>query len=267
MHPADQPICEACGTQYPEPRETCAICSDERQFVGPASQHWTSLEQLRGSGYAPRVENEGPGVTGIGSTPSFAIGQRALLVASPHGNVLWDCVAYLDDEIVAQVEEHGGITAVAVSHPHYYTTMHEWAHLFDIPIYVHEADLGWVTRPDDRVLSWQGATHRISDDLTLVHLGVHFAGGSVLHRADEHGSLFTGDIVQVLPDRRWVSFMYSYPMFIPERPDIVRAAVEALEPLPFRTVYGAWWHAVITEDAKEVVRRSAKRYLEHTAPG
>lgn len=263
MHPADQPICVACGTQYDEPRESCALCCDERQFVPPSGQQWTSLERLRGSGYAPRVEQEGPRVTGIGSTPSFAIGQRALLVHTGRGNVLWDCVAYLDDELVEQVDDHGGITAMAVSHPHYYTTMHEWAHIFDVPLYLHESDREWITRTDDHVELWSGPTHSLSDELTLINLGVHFAGGSVLHWADGAGTLFSGDIVQVLPDHNWVGFMYSYPMFIPERASTVRKAVEMLEPFDFDAVYGAWWHAVVREDGKDVVRRSAKRYLDH----
>jgi hypothetical protein len=33
--------------------------------------------------------------------------------------------------------------------------------------------------------------------------------------ADGAGALFSGDIIQVVPDRRWVSFMYSYPNLIP----------------------------------------------------
>ena len=42
------PICVACGTEYPSgpPRAACAVCDDERQFVPPEGQRWTSMEEL-----------------------------------------------------------------------------------------------------------------------------------------------------------------------------------------------------------------------------
>jgi len=39
------------------------------------------------------VKAQGPGITGIGTTPKFAIGQRALLVQTAEGNLLWDCIS------------------------------------------------------------------------------------------------------------------------------------------------------------------------------
>jgi hypothetical protein len=70
--------------------------------------------------------------------------------------------------------------------------------------------------------------------------------------------------VQVIPDRRFVAFMYSYPNLIPERPETVRQAAEILAPYRFDAVYGAWWDAVVRSDGHEVVQRSARRYLSHT---
>jgi Metallo-beta-lactamase superfamily len=259
------PICVTCGVQYPEARESCLICEDERQYVGWGGQRWTSLARLRADGHSGRIEAEGEdGIIGVGAAPPTAIGQRALLVRTPAGNVLWDMITYLDDEMVARIRELGGVDAIAISHPHYYGTMIDWAYAFDAPIYIHEADRPWVTRPDEAVRFWSGDTHEILDGLTLINAGVHFAGGQVLHHrdgADGRGLLLSGDILQVVPDRRYVSFMYSYPNLIPERPSTVRRALELLDPFRYERVYGAWWNTVVGADGVEAVRRSAQRYL------
>lgn len=263
--PSSHPICRTCGVQYGGPRADCPVCEDERQYVGWKGQRWTTLAELRAAGHRGRIEQEGPGVTGIGTDPAFAIGQRALLVRGPSGNVLWDCVSYLDDELIAGVRELGGISAIAISHPHYYGTMIEWARAFGVPVYVHAADRDWVGRPDPAVRFWAGDTLAVADGLTLINAGVHFAGGTVLHRAagaDGAAALFSGDILQVVMDRAWVGFMYSYPNLIPERPATVRRALDLLERWDFDRVYGAWWRRVVAAGGKAAVRRSAERYLD-----
>jgi hypothetical protein len=259
------PVCVACGMQYSASRADCPVCEDERQYVPPSGQQWTDLATLRAGEHTGLVRDEGPGVVGIGCRPKFAIGQRALLVRSGSGNFLWDCVAYLDDELIARITELGGITGIAISHPHYYTTVVDWSHAFDAPVYLHEKDRHWLGRPDPAVQWWSGSTRQVTDELTLVNLGVHFAGGTVLHWSrGEHGqgALLSGDIVQVIPDRRFVGFMYSYPNLIPERPSVVRRAAEILADYRFSAIYGAWWDAVVPEDGYEVVQQSAKRYLD-----
>lgn len=263
---ADLPICVTCGMQYAADRADCPICLDERQYVPAGGQRWTTLAELRAGENRARIEEQGPGVIGVGTTQKFAIGQRALVVRAASGNVLWDCVTYLDDDIATQIAELGGITAIAISHPHYYTAMVEWSRAFNVPIYLHRNDKQWVGRSDLSIEFWDGDTYPLADGLTLINVGVHFAGGTVLHwrdGADGRGALLSGDIVQVIPDRRFVGFMYSYPNLIPERPRVVRRAVDMLEPFDFDVVYGAWWDAVVTSDGHDVVRRSARRYLEH----
>jgi hypothetical protein len=260
----DLPICRTCGVQYAAPRPDCPVCLDERQYVGWGGQQWTTLAGLTASGHHGRVAREGPGVTGVGTDPPFAIGQRALLIQSPGGNVLWDMISYLDDDLVAQVRELGGISAIAISHPHFYGAMIEWAHAFDAPVYIHAADRQWVGRPDPSVTFWDGDTREIGDGLTLIHVGLHFDGGQVLHWAagpDGAGALLSGDILTVALDRRWVSFMRSYPNLIPERPSAIRRGLSRLEPYPFKRVYGAWWNRIIGADGEAAVRRSADRYL------
>jgi glyoxylase-like metal-dependent hydrolase (beta-lactamase superfamily II) len=138
--------------------------------------------------------------------------------------------------------------------------MVEWAERFDCPILLHADDAEWVMRPSARIEHWQGETRELGDGLTLVRCGGHFAGGQVLHVAGRR-ALLSGDIVQVIPDRAWVSFMYSYPNLIPLGEAAVRRIAAALEPFPFDTIHGAWWDRVVRRDGSEVVRRSAERYV------
>src|SRR5919108_368987 len=75
-----------------------------------------------------------------------------------------------------------------------------------------------------------------------------FPGGQVLHWAGADGgagALLSGDIATVVPDRRWVSFMYSYPNLIPERPAVVERALGLVAPYRFESIYGAWWGRVV----------------------
>lgn len=258
------PICATCGVQYGAARADCPICLDERQYVGWDGQQWTTLADLRSSGRRARIEEEGPGVLGIGTDPSMAVGQRALLIRSPAGNVLWDCIGYLDDDLAAAVTELGGLSAIAVSHPHFYGAMTEWGWVFDAPVYVHEADRDWVARPDPVIEHWSGDTRELAPGMTLINAGTHFDGGTVLHWADDpdgRGALFSGDVFMVVADRRWLSFMYSFPNFIPERPQTVRRALSRVEPFAFERVYGPFWRRVVTTDGADAVRRSAERYL------
>ena len=255
-------ICVTCGSQFAEsdePPPRCPICEDERQYVGWEGQRWTNLDELRRD-HRGEIREEGPGLVGIGCEPAFAIGQRPLLVQAPSGNVLWDCVSLLDDEIGARVESLGGLSAIAISHPHYYSSMVEWSRAFGAPVVLHAADREWVMRPDDAIDFWDGETRELAPGLTLVRCGGHFAGGTVLHWAAGN-ALLSGDIVQVVQDRRWVSFMYSYPNLIPLPASEIRHIVAALEPYEFDRIYGAWWGRIVSEDGKGALRRSADRYL------
>src|SRR5688500_7128723 len=109
-------ICTACGTQYPPddtPPGQCIICEEERQYVPPTGQSWVTLTDLAARHFNAFRQYE-PGVIGIGSQPSFAIGQRALLVCTPDGNVLWDCISLLDEATVTLIKGLGGLKAFAI---------------------------------------------------------------------------------------------------------------------------------------------------------
>ena len=261
-------ICITCGTQFAPsdaPPARCAICEDQRQFVRWDGQAWTTIEALRAK-YKLRFEQEDGGVTGIGIEPHFAIGQRALLVCTPGGNVLWDCIGLVDDEAVHQVKALGGLAAIAISHPHYYTVMAEWSEAFGrAPIYLHADDREWVMRPHRSIRHWTGETHELWPGSTLIRCGGHFAGGTVLHVAREaggEGSLFAGDVIAVNMDRASVTFMYSYPNYIPLSASSVRHIANIMEPWSFDKIFGAFARRNIMNDGREVFERSVARYLE-----
>jgi hypothetical protein len=260
-------LCGTCGTQFAEgetPPARCPICEDERQYVGHGGQQWTTPEDLRRD-HRNEIRPEAPGLTGIGTEPRFAIGQRALLVQAPGGNVLWDCVSLIDDATVRAVRALGGVSAIAISHPHFYSGMVEWSRAFGgAPIFLHADDREWVMRPDPAIVFWEGETQALADGLTLIRCGGHFAGGTVLHwvaGAEGRGALLSGDILQVVSDRRYVSFMYSYPNLIPLPAPAIHRIVRVVEPFAFDRIHGAWWDLAIREGAKEAVARSAERYL------
>jgi hypothetical protein len=266
-------VCVTCGVQHEEsggrPPARCRVCEDERQYVPTTGQQWTTVEELARTHHNQFRRYE-DGLVGIGTLPSFAIGQRALLVQSPSGNVLWDCVTLLDEFTRRAIEHLGGLACIAISHPHFYAALADWAAAFDVPVYLHACDRQWVMRPVPSVMFWEGDQFELHDGLRLVNAGGHFDGGTVLHApglAGGRGALLTGDIIQVIPDRNFVAFMYSYPNLIPLPVPAVRRIAESVRPLPFERIYGAWWDRVIPGNAKAVVERSAERYERRVANG
>jgi glyoxylase-like metal-dependent hydrolase (beta-lactamase superfamily II) len=261
-------ICITCGSEFAESEhepERCPICEDERQYVGLQGQKWTTLEELR-SAHRNRFRDEEPGLLSIVTNPRFGIGQRAFLVRTPGGNILWDCVSLIDAETVEAVADAGGLRAIAISHPHYYASMVEWSRAFrDAPIYLHAWDQQWVMRPDPHIAFWDGEQKPLWDDIRLICCGGHSQGGTVLHwpkGAAGRGALLSGDIIQVVPDRGWVSFMYSYPNLIPLHAAAIRRIVNAVEPFAFERVYGAFSDMTVQTDGKAAIRRSAERYVQ-----
>jgi hypothetical protein len=216
------------------------------------------------SGHRNRLEPLEPDLTGIVTEPAFAIGQQALLVRTREGNVMWDCVSLLDPDTVAKVRELGGIAAIAISHPHYYSSMVEWAREFEAPIHLHEADRRWVMRPDPMIRHWSGDSVELFGGLRLQRLGGHFPGAAVCTwpaGADGKGALLAGDVLQVVPDRRYVSFMYSYPNLVPLPSHTVGRIADRVAGLRFDRVYGAFRGRVVVSDGQAAVAESAARYL------
>jgi hypothetical protein len=261
----EEPICLACGTQFSgEKVQACPICEDERQFVPSSGQGWTTLPKMQKT-HMGAFRHDGE-FLGIGTSPAFAIGQRALLVRTQAGNVLWDCVSLISPAMVELIRGLGGLACIAISHPHYYTSMLEWSRAFGgVPVHLHAADRRWVMRTGPEIIFWSGLAKQILPGVTLVHCPGHFDGGQIMHCADAasgQGTLLTGDLLQVVADRKHVSFMRSYPNFIPLSATSVRAIAEAVDAWTFESIYGAFWDRVIPTSGKAAFAASVKRYLD-----
>jgi hypothetical protein len=261
-------ICVTCGAQFREsqaPPPSCPICCDERQFIGWDGQSWTTLDKLAKT-HRLSFEEEDEGVLGIRIEPHFGIGQRALLLHTKKGNLLWDCVTLIDAEAIVRIKALGGVQAIAVSHPHYYTGMAEWSDAFGgAPIYLHADDMRWVTRPHPAIVYWGGETHPLMAGATLIRCGGHFPGGTVLHWAKGargRGALFCGDIIQVSQDRASVSFMYSYPNYIPLNAAAVNRIAAAVAPYAFEVMLGAFPKRNIVSEGRATLDNSIIRYLK-----
>jgi len=261
-------ICTTCGTQYApsdKPPAACPICADERQYVPPSGQGWTTLDTLAKRHMNAFRELE-PNLISITTFPAFGINQRAQLLRTPDGNILWDCIALIDRATAALIEGLGGLKAIAISHPHYYTCMVEWSAAFGgIPIHLHAADKKWIMRDHPAIAPWEGETKKLLPGVTLIRAGGHYPGGTVLHWADGaggKGALLSGDIVQVVADNKSVSFMWSFPNFIPLSAPRVKGVIKAIEPYAFDRIHGAFTDRSIWSDGKGVAERSAARYLK-----
>jgi glyoxylase-like metal-dependent hydrolase (beta-lactamase superfamily II) len=259
-------ICVTCGTQYPEseqPPAHCPICEDERQYVNPNGQQWTTLEALRPNHHIV-IEPLETNLYHLKPEPRIAIGQYAHLIQTPNGNVLWDCVPFIDDATIEAINNLGGISAIAISHPHFHTIMVEWSRAFNnAPIYIHAGNRGDVVRPDSAIHFWEGETESVLDGVTLIHCGGHFIGSAVLHwrdGADGRGVLLTGDTIYVAADTRFATFMYSYPNYIPLPVSKVNRIVASVDPFDYDRLYNAFG-AIMDGDAKAKVIASAERYI------
>ncbi|MEO8392480.1 MAG: MBL fold metallo-hydrolase [Chloroflexota bacterium] len=259
-------ICATCGTQFPEsdePPAHCPICEDERQYVGANGQQWTTLENLLPDHHTV-IEQVEPHLYRIKPEPKVGIGQYAFLVQTPNGNILWDCVPFIDNAVVAAIIALGGIKAIAISHPHYHTVMNEWSKAFnDAPIYIHEGNRRNVVDDSPAIVYWQGETQPLVDGVMVVHNGGHYEGSTVLHwrdGAEGRGVLLVGDTLVVVQDTRWVSFMWSYPNLIPLPPSKIRRIVQSLEPFAYDRLYEAFGR-VMDSGGKASVRASAERYI------
>jgi glyoxylase-like metal-dependent hydrolase (beta-lactamase superfamily II) len=117
--------------------------------------------------------------------PKLGIGERAIIVLTPDGTVMWDLLAYMDDETIRALKAppFNGLKAIVISHPHYYTNHLDWAEEFDCPVYISAEDEEWVSRKDakGRRRLIKGRTEEIVPGVTAIKVGGHFPGSLVLH--------------------------------------------------------------------------------------
>lgn len=258
-------LCVACGTQFDAsdaPPDQCPVCTDDRQYVPAEGQRWTTHEALADELHV-RIEHDGD-LLGVGIVEQFAIPQRALLLHTDAGNVLWDCISVVTPAARAEIERLGGIDVIALSHPHFYSAMVEWSNAFGgAPILLHDADRSWVRRDSRSITFWSGDEHVLSPTVRLLHLPGHFPGSAALHwTAAPAGrrALLCGDSLLVAADRRHVSVMHSVPNFVPVGPDVIGDLERRLAGVAFDDLYGFAWGGNVIGDADTAVAESLVRF-------
>lgn len=178
---------------------------------------------------------------------------------------MWDCIGVVTDDALARLRDAGGVGAIAISHPHFYSAMVEWSDaLGGVPVHLHAADREWVARSSPDLCHWSGDRLELSPTLTLVHLPGHFPGSAALHwHSTDLGRdlLLTGDSLHVSADRRHVSVMHSVPNHVPVGPRVIRDVQSRLVDLAVDDVYGFTWGLDIIGDGKAAIDSSLERYL------
>ena len=256
-----------CGNHFPDPRpDVCVVCADERQWLPPGGQRWTTLADLAAAGHRSDVRAVEPGLTGIGADPPVAIGQRSLLVRTAAGNVLWDPSGFIDDAAVAAVREAGGLSFVTASHPHFYGAIAEWARVFGAEILVPADDAAWLRAGPgacgadlvrDSRRAARGDARPVRRALPRQRRAALGRRRGRARRPAQRGHDLR-DAGRGPGDVRLVGA---------EPAAAVRGGRhgvwEAVQPFPFDRIYGGWWTPVLRSGAWETVRRSAVRYVEH----
>jgi glyoxylase-like metal-dependent hydrolase (beta-lactamase superfamily II) len=257
-------ICTACGTQYQQTLETkavCPICLDDRQAVPEKGQSWTNLQELS-EGYGVFIKKLHDNLYELKMAPSFAIGQRALLVITPEGNILWDCIALLNEPTIEFIKSKGGLKAITFSHPHYYTTMNEWAEIFNCPIYIHQKDEQWIFNKGNKVSLWSEVEKELWHGIKLINIGGHFPGSSILHIPflSKEGTILCGDTFYISPSKKHAAVMYSYPNRIPLPVAELQRIKNQMASVPFDTLYGFYDYQNIYGNAKHIIEDSLEKY-------
>ncbi|KAI4841669.1 metallo-beta-lactamase family protein [Aureobasidium sp. EXF-8846] len=268
-------LCPTCGTQFDTPASNpptdyCIICNDPRQYIPASGQAWTSLKAEAGKHETKWKQDEhDKRIWSIWAEPKLGIGQRALLLQTPHGNVLWDCIAYLDTPLIDFINSLGGLTAIVISHPHFYTTHVSWASTFSCPVYVHAVDEQWLCRtpvPSTKRVLLQKQYEEVVEGVTAIQVGGHFDGSMVLHW---DGHLFIADTFVNVPSGFYrkdrpkgttsFSFMWSIPNMIPLPPDTIHQMWKAVKPYKFTVTHGLFpgWD-IRDENVKQSVLESMK---------
>ena len=256
-------VCVTCGTQFPDADDAAAERARSATTRASTSRSRASSGR-RSPSCAPttatRSGDEGA-LTGIGTEPH--VRDRPARAARParRANLLWDCVTLLDDATAAAVERRGGLAAIAISHPHYYSAMVEWAHRFDCPVLPARGRprVGHAARPRDRVLGGRDARPRRRADADPLRRPLRRRHRAAPARRGRAAVAATSS--RSSPTARWVCFMYSYPNLIPLPEAAVQAMARRARAVRVRARSTAPGGARSSRrDGAGIVRRSAERY-------
>ncbi|EEU48972.1 uncharacterized protein NECHADRAFT_103278 [Fusarium vanettenii 77-13-4] len=282
-------VCVTCGTQFPTDDrskvKTCHICDDPRQFVPASGQSFSTLEELgktHRNEFTPCPADSR--LTFISSTPKLAIGQRAILIQTPEGNILWDCISLLDEETISRIQALGGLRAIVISHPHFYSTHVQWARAFGCPVYLSAEDARWATMASAHQIPLASTETEVVSGVKAIKLGGHFPGSMVLLF---DGRLLIADTLMTTasgvggwevdatgtsrskpPGLNSFSFLYSIPNFIPLNLDEMSRMWGILKKYEFRATYGGFTGMDIEDEGvKGRVLESMKIQARHMGYG
>ncbi|MBD3617082.1 MAG: MBL fold metallo-hydrolase [Gracilimonas sp.] len=256
-------ICATCGTKYPADfnEEQCLICEDDRQYVPFGGQKWTSDSDLAQK-HRVKIKQLKTNVFELIVDPVFAIGQRAILVLSKSGNILWDCIPLLDENVIEFIRGKGGIQAIAISHPHYYSNMKDWAETFDCPILLPKSEKDFIVNSTDKIQFWTADKVDFWEDIQLIRIGGHFPGSSILWlpKLNGKGIMLCGDTFNLSLSMKHFSVMYSYPNRIPLPIKDIEGIKKKIRKIEFDEIYGFWPYQNLVTEAKKILIQSLKRY-------
>ena len=143
-----------------------AICS---AFRGP---EWTTLEQLR-----PRHRNAWQIRIGTTRNRDARVCDRPARAPLAHGGgqLSLGLRRLIDNATIELDSSLGGLSGIAISHPHYYTTMVEWSRAFhDVPIHLHASDREWVMRPDHAIQFWESDRKKLAPESPFLAAAAQF---------------------------------------------------------------------------------------------
>tara|TARA_R110002074_G_scaffold21547_1_gene66809 strand:+ start:4543 stop:5469 length:927 start_codon:yes stop_codon:yes gene_type:complete len=257
-------ICKTCGTRYAKHlfhKDKCSICLDERQYVKSYGQQWVSYNELA-ENHSVKIKKLNIDLYELKVLPEFAIAQRAFYIKSKHGNILWDCIPFIDQPTVDFIKNNGGLSAIVISHPHYYSLMNEWAKAFDCPIYLQQKDEEWIMDNKTSIKFWNDETKKLNQDFTIHRIGGHFAGSSVLETnlSSFNKSLFVGDTLYLSRDKKHLSVMFSYPNVIPLSHQETKKVFDKIKEIEFDSLFGAFSYQTLESDAHKVFEKSFNFY-------
>ncbi|KDQ06584.1 hypothetical protein BOTBODRAFT_39495 [Botryobasidium botryosum FD-172 SS1] len=289
-------ICITCGNQFPVTSTAdiapaphkCRVCEDPRQFVPATGQEWTTYQKLLDADTKNKFMpiDEDDRIVRILTDPGVGISQTPIILRTPRGIAIWDCCAFLDpstvSDILAMTSAEQPLLGIFISHPHFYGSSLTWARALGCSIYVHERDREWWLREDGledgRVVWWNGTKLDIVEGLSVIRCGGHFDGSSVMHwdrssskdnaagdASAPHptsGVVLCSDTFGIAPDRRTVTFLWSYPNMLPLPPQEVTKVWSALRPLQFEDAYSSWPGVQLNGEARKKVLDGARRFIQ-----
>ena len=230
---------------------------DPRQYVPASGQAFSTLTEMKMAGHKNVwwQDKHEPRIWSVKTEPEFAIGNRAELIQTDAGNILMDLIPYLDEETVEKIQFLGGLSAIVISHPHYYSTWADWSRTFNCPVYAAAADREWLEMIDTTEANMQFLTETTTpikldgkdSGATAIIAAGHFPGSLLLHWEK---NLFIADTIFTVPSATnpvpgkpgviSFSFFWSIPNRIPLHPDAIQHIWKLCKKLDFDTCFGAF---------------------------